>query len=162
MVSIQPINISYLEDVESCFLQPKTKQYRKGGIMTAIMSYSPLFAYMVQVANLDEYVDSDMFDGTCLIPCKEYSDKYFSKIKDNLDHGTARKLVQDCLLENRLTQSFLFENDLKIPTLNKLTYITTKSETKKINNKYSIVKGDLQCINGIIHILNGLIDLSYQ
>ena len=163
MVSLQPINISYIEETQSCFLQPVKKTYKKGGLMNTIVVNSPIFAHIIQVANMDEWLDSGMFDGTCFAPCKEYSDKYFRQIKENLDNGLARRIVQDSLLENRFDQKLLFDCNLKIPTLNKTTFTNLEIDVsnRTINKKYIIVKGDLQCTNGILHLINGIIDTMY-
>ena len=157
MVSIQPINISYIEADESCFLRPIEKVYEKGGMMNALMIYSPIFAYLAQVAKLDGMLDSYEFNGTCIAPCKEYSDKYFKKINRNVDHGTARKIVLHCCLQNQTRQSDMFDEPKIMPTLNGYTHLKM-SINKRIDNKYIVVTGDLQCTNGILHLVNGLMD----
>ena len=157
MVSIQPINISYIEAEPSCFLNPTKKVYEKGGLMNSLMIYSPIFVYLTQIANLDDFLDSTQFRGTIFAPCKEYSNRFFHKIIGNVDHGTARKIVLHCCLYNQIKQKELFDEPQTIPTMNKLTHIKT-SLNMKIDNKYSVVTGDLQCTNGILHIINGLMD----
>jgi hypothetical protein len=169
MVSLHPVNISYLEETESCF--PKTceiryKSYTKGSIMDVIMKHSPIFSFLAQYSKLDDLLDSMEFNGTCIAPCKEYSDKYFSWISKNIDHLKAREIVLSSLLRSQMLYSNL-ENEESIPTLNPTGYYIELENlnnmlflrnTKNPGDFFIFTKTDLKCKNGVLHLINGLID----
>jgi|688.fasta_scaffold1296107_1 hypothetical protein len=159
MVSIQPIANSYVPETESCFLLPKTKTYRKGSVMSVLVSQSPLYAYLAQVGNLDDDLDSPEFNGTCFAPCKEYSKRYYHLFFNNIDHLRARNLVLSSLLRAPMYKKDLAKNQI-IPTLFRYSSICvnpyTDSGCLNINNM-PIINGDLTCKNGVLHILSGLI-----
>jgi hypothetical protein len=157
MVSIQPIANSYVPETESCFLLPKLKTYRKGSVMSVLTTQSPLYAYLAQVGNLDDYLDSPEFNGTCFAPCKEYSKRYYHLFLNNIDHLRARNLILSSLLRAPMYKKNL-ENNQIIPTMFRYSSICVMpyGECMKINDM-PIVNGDLTCENGVIHVLSGLI-----
>jgi hypothetical protein len=175
MVSMQPTNQSYLAEEESCFLVPKRKVYRKASLMYALMQHSPVFAYLAQVAMLDDTLDSETFQGTVFAPCKEYCNKYWKVFNSStVDHQRARDLVLSALLCAPMTQRDIYlEPDVDVPfngyktavlpTLHRYNYIKAQvdpmTEHLLINKTLAITKGDLMCTNGILHLLTGLIEV---
>ena len=162
MTSMQPVALSYTEEEESCFRVPKMKEYRKGGLMDIIMKYSPLFAYLCQVSNLDDFIDSDEFRGTCFVPCKEYFDKYGSLFMDEpgIDLQKARDFVLSSFLKEPMTFDDLIGEDI-IPSMYRYSSIKfeiTYSGTMILNEYLQIIKKNIKCSNGYIHIINGLIE----
>lgn len=174
MVSMQPTNQSYLPEEESCFRLPTTRPYRAGSVMSVLMKHSPIFAYLAQVSALDTRLDSDEFHGTVFAPCREYCDRYWSYFNsDTIDHQRAREMVLAAILPAQMLQNDLYlEPDVDVPftgcetgafpTLHRYSYlyadVEPHSQRLKINQTLSIVKGDLQCCNGIVHLLTGLIE----
>lgn len=161
MVSLQPVTQSYLEEPESCFLV-SSKRYRKNSIMDNLMSNSPLFAYLAQVAFLDDMLDSPEFTGTCFAPCEEYCMKYFQVFKDKIDHLKARHIILSSMISVPVTKKELFINYQIIPTLDKYNTINLSysfnTRQMMINDNLKIVVSDIQCNNGTIQLLNGLIN----
>jgi len=161
MVSIQPVTQSYVEEVESCFL-PSIKNYRKGSLMDNLMVHSPLFAYLAQVGMMDDTLDSPEFRGTCFAPCEEYCRRYFKLFEGNIDHLKARRIVLCSLLKTPVTKEELFRDYQIVPTLYRyfslpLSYSFSEQQMK-INYNLKIVIPDLQCTNGVLHLMDGLID----
>lgn len=157
MVSIQPITQSYIEESESCFLI-SPKEYKKGGVMNTLVKYSPLFAFLVQRAFLDDYLDTEQL-GSCFVPSMEYCERYFEIFKD-VDHLRARQIVLSSLVRARLTRINLQES-CELPSVNRYFYISVKNINNTIlltDSNLKIIRSDICCSNGIIHILNGLID----
>lgn len=171
---MQPTNQSYFEEDESCFLLPKTKCYRKGSLMSALMIHSPIFAFLAQKSNLDELLDSEEFSGTVFAPCPEYCQKNFQWFNSStIDHQRAREMVLSAVLKHRMTKKDLYSEThvdipfygfetAKLPTLDRYNEIRAHvdpiTEQPMINYVLTITKGDLCCSNGILHLLNGLIE----
>jgi hypothetical protein len=147
MVSIQPITNSYVEEVESCYFPCVNKVYKKGGIMDILMIQSPLFVYLCQ------------FNGTCFAPGKEYSKKYFKYFYNNIDHLSARKIVLSSLLRAPMSNGQLKREEY-LPTLYRYYDLefTFNDNSLYINRYLKVIKSDLKCNNGILHLLNGMID----
>ena len=170
MVSLQSSNNSYLEETESCYPKPYQliyKSYTKGSIMDVITTYSPLFSYLVQFSKLDYMLDSMEFKGTCIVPCIEYSNTYMDYISKNINILRAREIVLSSLLRAPMLYSNL-QNEESIPTLNRyydleLVHYSDQVfiRNQKIPGNYiQFIKTDLQCKNGVLHLINGLIDPS--
>ena len=174
MVSMQPTNQSYLAEEESCFLRPKQKVYRKGGLMSILMKQSPIFAFLCQVSGLDDRLDSEEFNGTVFAPCREYCDQHWTMFSPStIDHLRAREMVLAATLARPMRERDLYmEPDVHVPengnltaalpTLHRYSYLYTDVEPGtqllKINRTLTIVRGDLQCTNGVLHLLSGLIE----
>lgn len=174
MVSMQPTNQSYFADEESCFLLPKTKCYRKGSLMSVLMIQSPIFAFLAQKGNLDELLDSEEFSGTVFAPGPEYCQKNFQWFNSStIDHQRAREMVLSATLRHPMTQADLYaESNIeipfdgfqtaKLPTLSRYNeiqaYIDPITQQPMINYSFVLIKGDLFCSNGVLHLLNGVIE----
>lgn len=157
MTSNQPINISYIEQDMSVCRVPTTKNYKKGSIMYALTIYSPIFAYLAQISNLDTLLDSEYFQGTCFAPSEHFSNLYYSQLQNEMDIGSARQAVLYSILNRKMSSKQLFETELVIPTKNRDFQIRTDPKQNTINRKYIITKGDMQCSNGTLHFINGLL-----
>ncbi len=174
MVSMQPTNQSYLPDEESCFLRPQVKPYRKGSLMNILTKHSPIFAYLCQLSRLDQMLDSDEFQGTVFAPCPEYCSKYWELFNsDTIDHQRARELVLASVLRApMLLRDIFLEPDVDVPfpgcqmstlpTLHRYTTLHAQvhpfTQQLQINRQLTVTKGDLQCVNGVLHLLSGMIE----
>jgi hypothetical protein len=176
MVSMQPTNQSYFADEESCFLRPAIKPYRKGSLMSIILKQSPIFAFLCQHSQLDTVLDDENFQGTVFAPGKEYCAKYYSYFDPStIDHQRARELVLAAVLKAPMRQKDLFDEPpgdvpfdgcqtAVLPTMHRYSYLHAQLDPKnmlfpfRINGSLTIIRGDLQCTNGVLHILNGLIE----
>jgi hypothetical protein len=160
MASLQPVTQSYVEEPKSCFTKPVVKPYNKGSVMDVLVRESPLMAYIAQVARLDYNLDDMYFKGTCFAPCQEYCSRYWNTFKGKMDPLTARRIILSSCLEVEMKEQHLYAEASVFPTLDteSLIYI---SEDGKLNNRLIITKADQQCLNGIIHFTNGLIDPNF-
>ena len=153
MVSLQPINLSYFLESESCF-DKKIKNYPKDSILNVLQNISPLFLFLIKKANLEEFFISENFDGTVFAPTMEYCLKYQNFFK-NINHLQAREIVFSCMLSHKMTTTQLNEEE-DIPSLFRYTYIKI-TNFNTINDSIFILKGNINCSSGIVHITSGLI-----
>lgn len=159
MVSLQPISQSIIDvDESATLLSPVQKEYNRGSLMYTLMQKSPLFAYLAQLADLDDYIDSEYFGGTCFAPCKEYCLKSFGAFQEKIDRLTARTIVLAHILPYPASHELLRSSEV-IPTQNARfsLYITTKKDKTFIDKQRTIFlyRPDLICQNGILHLTNG-------
>lgn len=170
MVSLQPITMSYVEEDESCYpppcSEPVYKSYNKGSVMDVLMTYSPLFAYLAQYSKLDNLLNYKEFNGTCFAPCKEYSQKYWDLFYNKIDHLRAKEIVLSSLIKAPMNVSQLKKEQV-LPTLGNAIdnlefttdcYNDLYVRTYGSNVVVKVVKTDIHCNNGIIHLLNGIVD----
>ena len=165
MTTSLPISQSIIDDNEACYLVPRQKQYHQGSIMDILMSRSPLFAYIAQVAELDDFLDHpdhlEISKGiTCFAPCKEYSIRYLKTFKDSgLDRLTARSIILSSVLQFPMNLRHLQTMEI-IPTMWKNYDLTISNKNSKYfldpNQSIYIHKSDLICSNGILHFTNGI------
>ena len=171
---MQPTNQSYFVDEESCFLRPVQKVYRKGSLMSILMKQSPIFAFLCQRSQMDMILDAEEFTGTVFAPGKEYCARYYSMFDTTtIDVLRARELVQAAVLKAPMRQKDLYLEPpadtpfngcqtAVLPTLHRYSYlhafVDPLSQQLRINQNLVILRGDLQCTNGVLHLLNGLIE----
>lgn len=161
MASLQPVTQSYLEEPSSCFKQPQIKPYNKGSVMDILMQYSPLMAYFAQYALLDGMLDNLETRYTCFAPCKEYCEKYWHLFQGKIDHLKARNLVLSCVVKYKISEKELTHFDI-IPSLNQYSNIDVRYlpliKTIELNRSLMIIRGDIDCTNGVVHLINGLVE----
>lgn len=163
MTSMQPITQSYVEEPSSCFGVPKIKDYHKNSIMDILMHKSPLMAYFAQISGLDKTLDDLETQMTCFAPCREYCEAYWSLFKDNTDHMRARILVLSNVLKYAIPKEKLTQFDI-IPSMYRYSSIDVRYQPQtgyvQLNNTLHIVQGDIQAENGVVHLINGIIEPS--
>jgi len=142
--------------------------------MHVLTKQSPIFAYLCQLSQLDQLLDSDEFRGTVFAPCVEYCSKYWERFNSNtIDHQRARELVLSATLgAPMLLRDIFLEPDVNVPfagcqmatmpTLHRYSSVHAQvhpyTQQLKINGSLTVFKGDLQCVNGVLHLLNGMIE----
>jgi hypothetical protein len=154
MVSIGPYTQSYVENSPSCFLPGGQKQYTEGSIMWTLVRKSPAYAGLVQLAQMDEDLDSLQFNGTCFAPVMQYPLTVAS-----FDKNTARHFVLCSLLRTPVQPKYLqfFENEV-LPTRDRYSYLNVQNTGGRTYlNQIVHVKEVMVCTNGVLYLTNGLI-----
>lgn len=136
----------------------QTSEYSPGSCMHYIYRKSPLFAFILQEAALDLLLDDPSFNGTVFVPNYEYSSAHIRYFMDYLDRKTARNIADGSIIRGRITRLDLLNMEV-IPTRGKIQSIAVNVAENKIllNEVYEIIKNDVMCENGIVHVINGLI-----
>lgn len=119
-----------------------------------------IFLYLVKISNQEAFLNNLQAQFTLFVPSNEYLQKKFNRnIFTNMDPGTAYSIVKSSLLKYRMSsevledspQAYFYtmseENRLMITNISGKTYI---------NGNIEIIKKDIVCKNGIIHITDGL------
>lgn len=163
MVSLQPVTQSYLEEPVSCFLRPTAKNYRATSLMGVLMRTAPLMAYLAQVAQLDDMLDSDEFHGTIFAPCAEYASRHWKWFNGKIDVQQAREWVLCAVLRKPAKRVELIPalDDwvTRHPSMHRYTELEMRRTAGRLSvNGLDILKCDLLCSNGVVHVLNGLLE----
>jgi uncharacterized surface protein with fasciclin (FAS1) repeats len=133
----------------------RVDQYEPSSVMSYIYRKSPLFALILQRAGLDRWIDAETFNGTVFVPCYEYSSAHIKQF-ENIDRAFARSIVDASVIRGRITGLNLSQMEL-IPTKGRQQISVKVCKDILLNEMYSIMKPDIICRNGVIHIINGLI-----
>ena len=121
------------------------------------------FYYIIKLAVMDNILDNLQADFTLFIP-SDTELKYRNIQEDfyvNMDQGTARHIVLSSLLDARIPSEILKDSPAtyfitKDPP-NRL-FITNINEKTRINNLFNVIHYDIVCNNGIIHVVDGMIN----
>lgn len=134
------------------------KRYTRGNIMYYLFKEYPIFARLVQLAKLDDQLNDALFDGTLFVPCREYLDRYQDYLYSIQDVSVARNVVSASILPNVVQLSVL--ESAVLPTQNKYNpiYVSQVGGECCINGNLFIVKPNLLLNNGIVHVLNGMVN----
>lgn len=155
MVSIGPYTQSYVENAPSCFLPRGPKRYSEGSLMWALTRKSPFYAKLVQLAQMDDELDSLQFNGTCFAPVVQYPIDLAS-----FDQNTARHFVLASLLRDPVQPKYLqfFENEV-LPTRDRYSYLNVQNTGGRTYlNQCVYVKDVAVCTNGVLYLTNGLVN----
>jgi len=158
MTSMQPVNISYLKESESCYdTWCEPIEYQKKSVMSRLMRISPLTAFLAQKAKLDTTLDQENFNGTIFACYFEYCQKNHEFFK-NINYLQAKEIILSSMLPNKMYIRDLTEEEM-IPSMNRYTYIDIYQTEGDVfvNGNVKILRSDINCSNGVIHVTNGLI-----
>jgi uncharacterized surface protein with fasciclin (FAS1) repeats len=118
------------------------------------------FSYMVELSNFKGILNAPQANFTLFVP----SDNALKNINDNvfinMDSTTAWYLVKTSIIKNRIPSEILEDSPAAyfytLSECNRL-FITNISGTTYIDDNIRIIKKDILCTNGIIHVIDGLI-----
>ena len=119
-----------------------------------------IFNFLIKRADLESIYNSLQADFTVFVP----SDKFLlSKVSEdvfaNMDILTARTIVKTLTLDTRISGEILEDSPASYlyTTLpeNRL-YITNIGGVTYINGNIKIIKKDIVCNNGVIHVIDGI------
>lgn len=161
----QSLNFSHMFHFNDIRGNLPIKTYKKGSIMYLLDTHPDFtkFCYIVKLAELDNILDDAQADFTLFVPADSEL-KYRNNIDIrtlNMDVGTARQIVLSSLLDARIPSELLKDSPAayfitKDPA-NRM-FITNVNENSKINNYMNIIHFDVTCTNGLVHIVDNLIN----
>jgi len=140
------------------YRSPKEYIPSSGSVYDIIYKNSELskFKQLVDRANMKEMLDNPQFNCTVLV-CK---DKDFNLNLDILDIGSAKDILNSCILQRKINKYLLTSSPVAYYYTRNLymrLYIINIGGITRINNCYNITDFDIDCNNGMIHICSGLI-----
>ena len=117
-----------------------------------------LFYYTLKKAGLEGIYDALQANCTLFVP----ADRFLNPdIFINIDRNTARTLINSSTLDRFIPSELLEDSPasfyLTRNPYNKL-FISNLSGQTYINNCIRVVQKDIMCKNGIIHVVDGLLD----
>ena len=166
MVSIGPYSQScnYTHMWNKGDLRPlsKKEQFCPHSLMGIINSNTDFtkFKYLVKLARLENILDHSQANFTLFVPSDKALQGINENIFSNMDDATARHIVRSSILNYRYPSEILesspaiYYNTIDSP--NRL-FISNISGQTYINNCINIIKKDILTSNGIIHVIDKLI-----
>ena len=159
----QPMNFTHMFKFTDIRGNLPVKTYSTNSI-TDVLSYHPDFTnffYLVKLAEMDDILDKGT-DNYTLFVCSDSS----MKPKDNteilnMDQGDAKNIIKSSLLSNRIPKELL--KDSPAAYFNTLSgqnrlFITNINDNTRLNNELNVIFFDIVCTNGIIHVVDSLIN----
>jgi uncharacterized surface protein with fasciclin (FAS1) repeats len=117
------------------------------------------FLEIVKNANFSAQLNAEQANFTLFVPTDDsilQSQAYFEK----MDSGMARQILDASMLRRRIDKTLIESCPVAYyPTLSPTSkmYITNISGNTVINQQYRVKEYDIKCSNGLIHIVDGLI-----
>ena len=118
------------------------------------------FSYIAKLANFENILNSPQANITLFVP----SDNMLKKINDNIiinmDTTTAWYVLKTSIIKNKIPSEILEDSPAAyyytLSECNRL-FITNINGVTYIDSNIKIIKKDIICTNGIIHVIDGLI-----
>jgi uncharacterized surface protein with fasciclin (FAS1) repeats len=136
--------------------------YTKNSIMDVIDKHPDftIFTYIIKLAEMDKLLDSKQANFTIFAPA-DSSIKHIPQSKFlNMDVGEARTIVQSSIQDNRIPKELLQDSPAAyfytLSPQNRL-FITNIDGNTRINNDVNVIHFDINCNNGLIHVVDGLL-----
>lgn len=147
-----------LKDYRSCNKLP----FSKNSIMDVINtnpSYTR-FNNMIKLANMEKFYNDIYTDLTVFVPSDAFLGDINPMFFTTMDLSTARNIIRSSTLKRRITYDILSNSPASyfntLSPINNL-FITNISEKTYINNCINVIENDIECSNGIIHVIDGII-----
>ena len=118
------------------------------------------FRSIIDKAKLQGFFDSSQANLTLLIPTDEMISHIPDSFFQTMDIGFARNILDASSIPKKLKSDLLTSSPVcyyytKNPLMR--MYVTNINNITRINNCTSVVDFDIECNNGIIHIIDNLI-----
>jgi len=118
------------------------------------------FRTIIDRANMIGRLSGIQADCTLLIPTDNYLQHIDPDFFNKMDDGLARQILNASTIDRKINRDVITSSPVSYfytrnPEMR--AYVTNISGRTMINNCVSIVKYDIPTINGIIHIVDGLI-----
>jgi len=160
----QPLNFTYLFKNRQIVRDIPRTSYTKGSIMDILNTHPDFtkFTYIIKLAEMDNILDNIQANFTIFVPSDtELKYEYIDNRIATMDTGDAREIVLASLIDERIPKELITDSPAAyFITKNKVNrmFITNINNISKINNDITILQFDIIAMNGIIHVVNKLID----
>lgn len=119
-----------------------------------------LFKVIVERAGMSGRLNDIELNCTLFIPKNSDIVKYGNDFFEFMDDGLARQILSACMLRRRIKSDIIKSSpvayyDTKNDAMR--MYVTNINSITTINNRADVVTYDLECSNGVIHIIDDLI-----
>ena len=147
-------------DLRSC-VAPKVVYCPKSlmGIIDNTPKLSKI-SYIIKLAGIDGILNDELANFTLFLPSDDFLTKYPESLFVNFDKGTARNIMNNSMMNRRITSDLLKDSPASFfTTLNNYNkmFVTNINDITCINHRINIVQFDISCSNGLIHITDDII-----
>jgi len=120
-----------------------------------------IFSYIIRVANMEMFYYNNDYKYTVFVPPDNYlrtrniSERFLIK----MDKSTAIQICNYCTLNNTIKKNVITSNPIVYLTTNNKTSQLLVSNTKHktmIDEYIEIIYFDIECDNGVLHVIDGL------
>lgn len=170
MVSYTPTTQGYCFNHMSSFVDYQSdidpKMCIRDGSIYDFISKNPQFRKfkkIVDTANRMGFLNEEQANCTVFIPSNEYLQHIPQSYFDTMDDGLARQILASSTIPKILAADLITSSPVcyyytRNPAMR--MYVTNISNRTKINNCATVVGYDIWCDNGIIHLIDNLIEPS--
>lgn len=172
MVTYAPNTQSYLYNHMSSFIDYCTDKdpemcINKGSIYDFINSNPKFskFRKIVDIANRMGFLNEEQAVCTVFIPSNDYLEHIPENYFDTMDRGLAQDILSASIIPKKLASDLLTSSPVcylytKNPKMR--MYVTNINNRTTLNNCAVVVQYDIWCNNGIIHLVDNLIEPSQE
>lgn len=170
MVSFAPNTQSYLYNHMSFFVDYQSDKdpemcINRGSIYDYI-NRNPQFSKfkkIVDTAKMMGFLNDEQITSTIFIPSDQFLEHIPQSFFDTMDDGLAREILSASTLPKIIASDLLTSSPVsyfytKNPAMR--MYVTNISSRTRLNNCATVVKYNVWCTNGIIHLIDNLIEPS--
>ena len=170
MVSYAPFTQSYLFNHMSFFMdyasENEPKKCSNQGSIYDFINSNPNFSKFKQIvdtAKMDGFLNGEQATCTIFISSNNYLERLPQEFFDTMDDGLARQIIASSTIPKILAADLITSSPVsyfytKNPKMR--MYTTNISSRTRLNNCANIVQYDIWCTNGIIHLIDNLIQPS--
>lgn len=157
----QSLNFTHMFNFTDIRGKYPMKCYMKNSIMDIIDSHPDftLFSFIVKLAEMDSILNEQQADFTIFVPSDASLKGISQSIFLNMDVGEAKTIVQSSLQDRRIPKELLQDSPAAyfytLSPQNRL-FITNINGNTRINNAINVILFDINCTNGLIHVVDGL------
>ena len=143
--------------------QKEAPKYNKGGIMEYLYSTpeTSIFAYMVDRARLQNYLDDIELKATVFVPLntylqEKYGEDYFKSMSEDMAYRIVRYSVIQGRIEYWLLQTLNYSALQPLKSYDRIEMYTHNGKVV-LNNEVNVIPTQQVCNNGIILFVDGLL-----
>ena len=158
----QSYDFTHMWDMTDLRAPAGPKSYCPNSLMYIIATEPDFskFNYLVNLADMEGVFTDPQADFTIFVP----SDKSLVGMGQgpfiNMDRATARNIIKSSMLNRKITSDILEDSPaayfITRDPPNRL-FVTNLSGVTQINNNVTIIHKNIDAVNGMIHVIDGLI-----
>jgi len=158
----QKTNLTFMFD-KSDLRGPLPQKVEHPNSLSSIISMNPDFSkfrYILRMSKLDGLYNDMQANFTLFVPSDAALINIPESVFVNMDLLTARHIVKTSTLNNRITSDILSDSPCSYFMTNSPAnrlFVTNVNGQITIDNHINVIGTDIMAVNGIIHVVDGLI-----
>ena len=158
----QKTNLTFMFD-KSDLRGPLPQKVESPNSLSNIISMNPDFSkfrYILRLSKLDAIYNDIQANFTLFVPSDDALINIPESVFVNMDLLTARHIVKTSTLNSRITSDILSDSPCSYFMTNNSAnrlFVTNVNGQSTIDNHINVIGADIMAVNGIIHVVDGLI-----